>query len=42
VIEPKECTCPDCGAALKDLGRDEAEVLEVKTVLPEIKRRRAD
>jgi transposase len=32
VIEPKECTCPDCGAALKDLGKDEAEVLEVKTV----------
>jgi transposase len=32
VIEPKECACPDCGAALKDLGKDEAEVLEVKTV----------
>jgi transposase len=32
VIEPKECACPDCGAALKELGKDEAEVLEVKTV----------
>jgi transposase len=32
VIEPKECACPDCGGLLKDLGKDEAEVLEVKTV----------
>jgi transposase len=33
VIEPKECVCPDCGGALKALGKpDEAEVLEVKTV----------
>lgn len=32
VIEPKECTCPDCGGPLKDLGQDESEVLEVKTV----------
>jgi transposase len=32
VIEPKECACPDCGGPLKALGKDEAEVLEVKTV----------
>jgi transposase len=33
VIEPKECVCPDCGGALKPLGKaDESEVLEVKTV----------
>lgn len=32
VIEPKECTCPDCGGPLAQLGQDEAEVLEVKTV----------
>jgi transposase len=33
VIEPRECVCPDCGGALKALGKpDEAEVLEVKTV----------
>ncbi|MGH7108031.1 MAG: IS66 family transposase zinc-finger binding domain-containing protein, partial [Acetobacteraceae bacterium] len=32
VIEPKDCTCPDCGGALKTLGTDESEVLEAKTV----------
>jgi len=32
VIEPKECACPDCGGPLKGLGKDEAEVQEVKTV----------
>ncbi|MGB6450868.1 MAG: IS66 family transposase [Steroidobacteraceae bacterium] len=32
LIEPKECTCPECGGALTELGRDESEVLEVKTV----------
>jgi transposase len=32
LIEPKECACPDCGGPLKVLGKDEAEVLEVKTV----------
>ncbi len=32
-IPPKECVCPDCGGALKNLGKpDESEVLEVKTV----------
>jgi transposase len=31
-IEPKERTCPDCGGALRNLGKDEAEVLEAKTV----------
>ena len=32
VIEPKVCTCPDCGGPLKTLGQDESEVLEAKTV----------
>jgi transposase len=32
LIQPKECACPVCGGALKGLGKDEAEVLEVKTV----------
>jgi transposase len=32
VIDPNVCTCPDCGGALKNLGKDEAEILEVKTV----------
>jgi len=32
VINPEVCTCPDCGGDLKDLGKDEAEILEVKTV----------
>ncbi|MGH8220375.1 MAG: IS66 family transposase [Steroidobacteraceae bacterium] len=32
LIEPKACTCPDCGGALSELGRDESELLEVKTV----------
>jgi transposase len=33
VIEPTECVCPDCGGALKPMGKpDEAEVVEVKTV----------
>ena len=31
-IEPSECACPDCGGPLGLLGKDEAEVLEVKTV----------
>ena len=31
LIEPKDCTCPDCGGALKTLGTDESEVLEAKT-----------
>jgi transposase len=32
VIEPKVCTCPECGGPLKTLGQDESEVLEAKTV----------
>ena len=32
VIEPKGCACAQCGGPLGDLGQDEAEVLEVKTV----------
>jgi transposase len=33
VIEPGQCVCPDCGAALSALGNaDESEALEVKTV----------
>jgi transposase len=33
IIAPAQCTCPDCGGELKDLGTpDEAEVLDVKTV----------
>jgi transposase len=32
VIEPKACTCPDCGGTLKNLGQDASELLEVKTV----------
>lgn len=32
LIEPPACTCPDCGGPLAELGRDESEVLEVKTV----------
>jgi transposase len=32
VINPQVCTCPDCGGELKELGKDEAEILEVKTV----------
>ncbi|MGH7106600.1 MAG: IS66 family transposase [Acetobacteraceae bacterium] len=32
IIEPAECTCPQCGGELKPLGQDESEVLEVKTV----------
>jgi transposase len=32
VIEPKGCACAQCGGPLGDLGKDEAEVLEVKTV----------
>ncbi|MGH7106120.1 MAG: IS66 family transposase [Acetobacteraceae bacterium] len=32
LIEPKECTCPDCGGPLSELGRDQSELLEVKTV----------
>jgi transposase len=32
IIEPQECACPDCGGPLKALGKDQAEVLEVKTV----------
>lgn len=31
-IEPASCACPDCGGVLKELGTDQAEVLEVKTV----------
>jgi hypothetical protein len=31
LIQPKECACPVCGGALKGLGKDEAEVLEVKS-----------
>jgi len=38
VIEPNECACPDCGAALGHLGTDEAEVLEAKTVTFTVKR----
>jgi transposase len=32
IIEPQECACPDCGGPLGNLGTDEAEVLEAKTV----------
>ena len=32
LIPPKECACPECGGPLKGLGKDQAEVLEVKTV----------
>jgi transposase len=32
IIEPQECACPECGGPLKALGKDQAEVLEVKTV----------
>jgi len=33
VIQPQECVCPDCGGALKELGKpDVAEVAEVKTI----------
>ena len=32
VIEPKACTCPDCGGPLKNLGQDASELLQVKTV----------
>jgi transposase len=32
LIEPQGCTCPDCGGPLTELGRDESEVLEAKTV----------
>jgi transposase len=38
VIEPTECACPDCGAALGNLGTDEAEVLEAKTVTFTVRR----
>jgi transposase len=39
VIEPQECTCPDCGGALSPLGQaDAAEVLEVKTVTFQVTR----
>lgn len=40
VIEPKERVCPDCGGALKTLGKpDESEVMEVKTVTFTVTRR---
>jgi len=32
LLEPEACACPDCGGTLKELGKDEAEILEVKTV----------
>jgi transposase len=32
LLNPEACACPDCGGTLKDLGKDEAEILEVKTV----------
>lgn len=32
VLDPQVCACPDCGGTLKELGKDEAEILEVKTV----------
>lgn len=33
VIPPAECTCPDCGGALKELGEpDTSDVLEVRTL----------
>jgi transposase len=32
LLEPEVCACPDCGGTLKELGKDEAEILEVKTV----------
>jgi transposase len=32
LLNPEACACPDCGGILKDLGKDEAEILEVKTV----------
>jgi len=38
VIEPEDCTCPECGGSLGELGTDEAEVLEAKTVTFTVKR----
>lgn len=38
VIEPSECVCPDCGGSLGDLGTDEAEILEAKTVTFTVRR----
>jgi transposase len=38
VIEPKDCACPECGGSLGELGTDEAEVLEAKTVTFTVKR----
>src|SRR5262249_51934288 len=38
IIEPKDCACPECGVSLGELGTDEAEVLEVKTVTFTVKR----
>ncbi len=40
VIEPKDRVCPDCGGALKTLGKpDESEVMEVRTVAFTVTRR---
>jgi len=38
IIEPKDCACPECGGSLGELGTDEAEVLEAKTVTFTVKR----
>jgi transposase len=32
LLPPSECACPDCDGALRDLGADESEVLEVVPV----------
>jgi transposase len=32
IIEPSECSCPDCGGPLGLLGSDTAEVLDVKSI----------
>jgi transposase len=32
VLPPAECSCPDCGGTLRDLGADESEMLQVVPV----------